>query len=124
MFGKITFGPPRPTTPAPIASRPAQDRSEPKERQRKEQFKSKRIRKEEGKHSLAQKERDLQGAKFRLLNEMLYTQPSKDAVKYFRENKEDFQLYHEGYRHQAKNIDIVFICCNKDMKCIGKHTRI
>jgi hypothetical protein len=32
---------------------------------------------------------------------MLYTNESTNAVSYFQQNKEDFQLYHEGYRHQA-----------------------
>jgi len=32
---------------------------------------------------------------------MLYTNQSTEALNYFKNNKEDFSLYHEGYRHQA-----------------------
>ena len=37
---------------------------------------------------------DLQGAKFRILNKMLYTGISKDSLKYFNENQDDFTIYH------------------------------
>lgn len=43
----------------------------------------------------------LQGSKFRLLNEFLYTTDSKKALDHFRENEQDFDVYHQGFRNQA-----------------------
>ncbi|CAL1291224.1 unnamed protein product [Larinioides sclopetarius] len=42
----------------------------------------------------------LAGAKFRFLNEKLYTETGKEAFKYFQENTEEFEDYHSGYRLQ------------------------
>ena len=44
----------------------------------------------------------LNGSKFRMLNEMLYTSKSKDAFDYFKSNKEDFEIYHSGFSSQAE----------------------
>ncbi|KAM0249387.1 hypothetical protein ACHAQJ_009062 [Trichoderma viride] len=41
-------------------------------------------------------------ARFRHLNETLYTQPSKEAFKLFQESPEMFDEYHEGFRRQVK----------------------
>jgi ribosomal RNA-processing protein 8 len=41
-------------------------------------------------------------ARFRHLNETLYTQPSKEAFKLFDESPEMFDEYHEGFRRQVK----------------------
>lgn len=46
-------------------------------------------------------ENDLQGAKFRILNEKLYTMSSEDAFEYFKDNKEDFEIYHKGFESQV-----------------------
>ncbi|GBO11755.1 Ribosomal RNA-processing protein 8, partial [Araneus ventricosus] len=43
----------------------------------------------------------LAGAKFRFLNEKLYTENGKEAFKYFQENTEEFDDYHSGYRLQV-----------------------
>ncbi|GIY41578.1 ribosomal RNA-processing protein 8 [Caerostris extrusa] len=43
----------------------------------------------------------LAAAKFRFLNEKLYTETGKEAFKYFTENKEEFDDYHLGYRLQV-----------------------
>ncbi|KAF8789583.1 Ribosomal RNA-processing protein 8 like protein [Argiope bruennichi] len=43
----------------------------------------------------------LAGAKFRFLNEKLYTETGKEAFKYFQENTEEFEDYHSGYRLQV-----------------------
>ncbi|GIY58813.1 ribosomal RNA-processing protein 8 [Caerostris darwini] len=43
----------------------------------------------------------LASAKFRFLNEKLYTETGKEAFKYFTENKEEFDDYHLGYRLQV-----------------------
>ena len=32
---------------------------------------------------------------------MLYSSTSEQALEHFTQNKEDFELYHEGYRHQS-----------------------
>jgi ribosomal RNA-processing protein 8 len=99
MFGKINL---LKGNPAPNAGK--LNNSSEGEGKLQSQFapipKNKKIKKDS--HlKLQEKYSDLQGAKFRLLNEMLYTNDSVSSVGYFRDNKEDFQLYHEGYRHQA-----------------------
>lgn len=43
----------------------------------------------------------LQAAKFRYLNEMLYTNTGKNALKYFQQNGDEFQDYHTGYQLQV-----------------------
>lgn len=35
---------------------------------------------------------DLTGAKFRILNEQLYTMKSDDAFEYFKDNEDDFEI--------------------------------
>ena len=35
-----------------------------------------------------------------MLNELLYTKGSEAAYEHFQENPEDFNQYHEGYKHQ------------------------
>lgn len=44
----------------------------------------------------------LLGARFRLLNEQLYSMPSGQAVALFSEQPELFQVYHAGFSDQAK----------------------
>ncbi|KAI1805205.1 methyltransferase-domain-containing protein [Daldinia bambusicola] len=43
----------------------------------------------------------LVSARFRHLNETLYTKPSADAFQLFQESPEMFQEYHEGFRRQV-----------------------
>ena len=43
----------------------------------------------------------LQGARFRHLNQMLYTKPSTDSLKLFSENASFFTEYHEGFSRQV-----------------------
>ncbi|CAN8012320.1 unnamed protein product [Ixodes pacificus] len=43
----------------------------------------------------------LQAARFRLLNEELYTSQSADAVRSFEEDPKAFQVYHEGFERQV-----------------------
>jgi ribosomal RNA-processing protein 8 len=43
----------------------------------------------------------LLGSKFRILNEKLYTISSEDAFEYFKNNPEDFEIYHQGFVIQA-----------------------
>lgn len=45
----------------------------------------------------------LQGSRFRILNEELYTTPSTDSFQRFQENPKLFQEYHEGFRTQVKS---------------------
>lgn len=47
-------------------------------------------------------EANLNTSKFRMLNEMLYTSYSNDALHYFNKNSNDFKIYHEGFSNQAK----------------------
>ncbi|XP_065169872.1 ribosomal RNA-processing protein 8 [Atheta coriaria] len=44
----------------------------------------------------------LQSARFRYLNEELYTKDSSGAVKLFEEDPDAFTAYHEGYRQQVR----------------------
>ena len=37
------------------------------------------------------------GSKFRMINEYFYVNPSKESAEYFKENKDDFILYHSGF---------------------------
>ncbi|KAH9269332.1 hypothetical protein BASA83_008555 [Batrachochytrium salamandrivorans] len=48
-------------------------------------------------------ERKLAGAKFRWINEKLYTSNSKDAVKLFKKDPELFEIYHTGFSSQVKD---------------------
>lgn len=43
----------------------------------------------------------LEGARFRFINEQLYTMSGKDAVELFKQDPDAFQHYHEGYRKQV-----------------------
>jgi ribosomal RNA-processing protein 8 len=54
------------------------------------------------KHSIKNKmEENLLGSKFRILNEKLYTISSEEAFEYFKNNPEDFEIYHKGFEIQA-----------------------
>jgi len=44
---------------------------------------------------------DLAGAKFRWLNEQLYSKPGAESLKIFTEEPHLFQEYHSGFSHQA-----------------------
>ncbi|CAH1980664.1 unnamed protein product [Acanthoscelides obtectus] len=53
--------------------------------------------------SLKQKmEQKLNAARFRFLNEQIYTMDSKEAKKIFEQDPDAFRVYHEGYRQQVK----------------------
>jgi ribosomal RNA-processing protein 8 len=43
----------------------------------------------------------LQGARFRFLNEKLYTSSSQEAMQYFQANSQDFANYHAGFQTQV-----------------------
>ncbi|CEP16564.1 hypothetical protein [Parasitella parasitica] len=45
----------------------------------------------------------LSGARFRWLNEQLYTTPGKHSFNLFQEKPELFDEYHEGFRHQVES---------------------
>lgn len=60
----------------------------------------------------------LKAAKFRYINEQIYTNDSKEISKYFREDKEAFDKYHEGYRQQVGKwpmnpLDVIIKSINK-----------
>ena len=44
----------------------------------------------------------LDGARFRYLNEQLYSGPSSAAQRLFQEDPEAFLLYHRGFQKQVK----------------------
>lgn len=43
----------------------------------------------------------LQAARFRYLNEQIYSSDGKEAQKIFKEDPDAFKAYHEGYRQQV-----------------------
>lgn len=45
----------------------------------------------------------LSGARFRKINEQLYTTPSSEAVKLFKQSPELFTAYHDGFRSQVES---------------------
>uniref|UniRef100_A0A0N4ZUY7 Ribosomal RNA-processing protein 8 n=1 Tax=Parastrongyloides trichosuri TaxID=131310 RepID=A0A0N4ZUY7_PARTI len=47
-------------------------------------------------------ENKLIGARFRFINEKLYTIRGNEAYELFQNDPEQFQAYHEGYRYQVK----------------------
>ena len=49
----------------------------------------------------AKLESQLDGAKFRYINEQLYTMSSQEAVNMFEADAEAFQVYHRGYAQQV-----------------------
>lgn len=53
--------------------------------------------------SLLQKSRDrLNAARFRYLNEQLYTTTGKEAFQLFRKDQQAFSVYHEGFQSQVE----------------------
>lgn len=53
--------------------------------------------------SLREKMMDkLNSARFRYLNEQMYTKDGKEALKMFQDDPESFKAYHEGYRQQVE----------------------
>ncbi len=44
----------------------------------------------------------LDAGRFRLLNEMLYTQSSKESLDYFKDREVDMKVYHDGFRRQTE----------------------
>lgn len=60
----------------------------------------------------------LKAAKFRLLNEQIYTTTGKKMHDYFTNNTEDFLAYHEGYKQQVSKwplnpLDVIIKRINK-----------
>ncbi|KAJ9086132.1 25S rRNA (adenine645-N1)-methyltransferase [Entomophthora muscae] len=47
--------------------------------------------------------KQLQGAKFRMINEMLYTMPGDQAFKKFQKDPDMFEEYHSGFRTQVES---------------------
>lgn len=65
-------------------------------------------------------EQELMASRFRMLNEKLYTTPSKESFRFFKENEDCFQSYHDGFKHQVekwpKNPVDIFIKVLKNSK--------
>lgn len=67
----------------------------------------------------------LSGARFRWLNEQLYTTPGKHSFSLFQEKPELFDEYHEGFRHQVESwpvnpVDVII----DQLKTLPKNTVI
>ncbi|RCH83981.1 25S rRNA (adenine645-N1)-methyltransferase [Rhizopus stolonifer] len=67
----------------------------------------------------------LSGARFRWLNEQLYTTPGKQSFSLFQQKPELFDEYHEGFRHQVESwpvnpVDVVI----EQLKTLPKNTVI
>jgi ribosomal RNA-processing protein 8 len=54
-----------------------------------------------GRNSKNQLKDSLKGARFRFLNEKLYSITSQEAVNHFKKNPDDYKHYHEGFRAQV-----------------------
>ncbi|VVB09390.1 unnamed protein product [Arabis nemorensis] len=52
---------------------------------------------------LGQLREKLSGGQFRMLNEKLYTCSGKEALAYFKEDPDMFDMYHTGYQQQMSN---------------------
>lgn len=53
----------------------------------------------------------LDGARFRYLNEQLYSGPSSAAQRLFQEDPEAFLLYHRGFQSQVKKWPLQPVDC-------------
>ncbi|XP_054723039.1 uncharacterized protein LOC129232982, partial [Uloborus diversus] len=74
---------------------------------------------------ISKAEEKLQAAKFRYLNEMLYTETGNNAFEYFQKNRRDFMNYHSGYRSQVLKwpinpVDVII----KDIQKLSPNTII
>ena len=58
--------------------------------------------KKEGKKRNKTAEEELKSSRFRWLNEMLYTSDSKSSFSYFKDNKQCFVDYHDGFKNQVE----------------------
>lgn len=70
-------------------------------------------------------EERLQGARFRMLNEQLYTASGKKSYRLFQDNPELFQVYHEGFASQVKRwptnpVDVII----ENLGGLPKHFRV
>jgi hypothetical protein len=54
-------------------------------------------------HLQQKMQKKLAGAKFRWINEQLYTTNSEKAVELFTKKPEMFEIYHSGFRSQVKD---------------------
>lgn len=50
---------------------------------------------------MSKMESQLAGARFRYINELLYTRPSAEAQELFRQEPELYEVYHQGFRSQS-----------------------
>jgi ribosomal RNA-processing protein 8 len=60
----------------------------------------------------------LKGARFRFLNEKLYTITSQEAVEHFKRHPDDYDHYHEGFRAQIAHwpfnpVDLIILKIRK-----------
>ena len=67
----------------------------------------------------------LKGARFRFLNEKLYTITSQEAVEHFKRNPDDYNHYHEGFRAQIAHwpfnpVDLIIM---KIRKLVSSHSQ-
>jgi ribosomal RNA-processing protein 8 len=75
----------------------------------------------EKKNVLDRMKERLQGSKFRVLNESLYTQDSHAAYRQFQSTPSLFQEYHAGFRHQCSQwplhpLDIIIASLRKRIR--------
>lgn len=76
--------------------------SEDKESEDKKSKKDKKNKKSDEDKNLSQLENKLVGAQFRFINEKLYKMRGNEAYEFFKNDPEQFSIYHDGYRHQVK----------------------
>jgi len=56
----------------------------------------------------------LDAARFRYVNEQLYTHPSTSAVQLFKEDPNAFEAYHRGYKQQVIKLKSLGTNCKVD----------
>ncbi|XP_076467853.1 uncharacterized protein LOC143298783 [Babylonia areolata] len=79
----------------------AVDRSEPTETVSSSSQKERSSNKPKAASALDKAREKLNAARFRFLNEQLYTSTGAEAFKLFHEDPEAFQVYHQGFQHQV-----------------------
>ncbi|KAI8374860.1 methyltransferase-domain-containing protein [Blakeslea trispora] len=101
--------PAKPDQPKPVQAKPVQTKQE-----------------DQGLTPLQRKMKEkLSGARFRWLNEQLYTTPGNKSFSLFQEKPELFDEYHEGFRHQVESwpvnpVDVII----QQLKSMPKNTVI
>lgn len=78
------------------------DKKEKRKREEKETRPKEKKKQKKQKNKITAAIENLKGSKFRWLNEKLYTTTGKEALGMMKENKELFEIYHQGFASQVE----------------------